>query len=115
MTNFWMLAFTLFTVGILENFLASLNTGLRVRRSNWGCFITSVIIALTWCYIVGTVADNLTKVGLVIIYSIGYGIGDVFGLRFTEYLEHLAKNYGIKLKKWRSRYTRTVRRKRKKR
>lgn len=115
MDNFWVLATVLFLVGILENFLASLNTGLRVRRSNWGCFITSVIIAITWCYIVGTVADNLTKVGLVIIYSIGYGIGDVFGLKFTEYLEHLAKEYGCRLKRWKTRYTRTIRHKRRKR
>jgi len=94
-----LIAISLFFVGILENFLVSINTDFRIQKSRWGCFITSFIIAVTWCYIVGTVTENLTIFWLIAIYSLGYGVGDVLGLHFNKYLEHIVKKYNLKLRK----------------
>ena len=96
-----LIAISLFLVGILENFLISINTDFRIQKSRWGCFTTSFVIAVTWCYIVGTVTENLTVLWLIVIYSMGYGVGDVLGLHFNKYLENIVKKYNLKLRKFR--------------
>ena len=96
-----LLGLILLVVGALENFLYSINTDFRVRKSRWGVFFSSFIIGISWCYLVGTVADNLTKIGLVLSYSVGFGIGDILGIYFNTYIEKLIKKYGLKIKRLR--------------
>lgn len=99
------LGIVLLVVGALENFLYSVNTDFRVRKSHLGVFCSSLLIGISWCYIVGMVSDNLTKFGLVMAYSVGFGLGDMCGLHFNKYIENLIKKYGIKMKKLRRRRT----------
>ena len=77
----------------------SINTDFRVRKSKWGCFVSSLIIAITWCYIVGMIAENLTKLELVLVYSVGYAYGDVLGLHFNKYIEKIINLYGRRFKR----------------
>jgi uncharacterized protein YebE (UPF0316 family) len=97
------LGIILLFVGALENFLYSINTDFRVRKSKLGVFFSSLIIGISWCYIVGTVSDNLTKFGLILAYSIGFGIGDMLGIHFNSYIEKLIKKYDLKIKRFKRR------------
>lgn len=98
-----LLGIILFSVGALENFLYSINTDFRVRKSKIGVFCSSLIIGISWCYIVGTVSDNLTKFELILAYSTGFGFGDVLGIHFNSYVEKLVRKYDLKIKRFRRR------------
>jgi uncharacterized protein YebE (UPF0316 family) len=93
----------LLLVGALENFLYSINTDFRVRKSKLGVFFTSLIIGISWCYIVGTVSDNLTRFELILSYSIGFGLGDMLGIHFNSYVEKLVRKYDLKIKRFKRR------------
>lgn len=86
-------------VGILENFIASINTQFRIQRNTKGCVASGFIMVIIWCYVVDSVANDLKNVGLIITYAIGYSYGEVLALQFSDHLYGLAKKVGIKLKR----------------
>lgn len=86
-------------VGILENFIASINTQFRIQRSVTGCVVSGFIMVIIWCYVVDSVASDLRNIGLIVTYAIGYSYGEVLALKFSDHLYKLAKRVGIRLTK----------------
>ena len=89
-----------FIVGIIECFGVSLNTKLVQRNKYFPSFLTSFVNIVIWAYVISAIIENIDKGPyIVILYALGYGIGDVLGIKFDNYLEKLAKLKGLKIRK----------------
>lgn len=81
----------IFLVGILECFLLSLNAKFLQRGKRMRCFITSFINALVWFWVISLIIDNIKNGKAVLIYGLGFGIGDVLAISVDEQIDKVAK------------------------
>ena len=92
--------FLFFILGVIECFGTTLNTKFVQRDKKSLSFITSFINILVWAFILTSLIESMGKSwDLVVIYALGYALGDVLGIIFENYLEKLAKLRGFKIRR----------------
>jgi len=98
-TNLLWKILSLFSVGVLENFLSALRIKFLTKNKKLPLAIVDFAYNLIYVYIITLILTNLKHFYIIIFYSFGYLTGDLCALRFDNYLDKLAKLRGIKQKR----------------
>lgn len=77
---------TVFSIGIIECFLISLNTKLLQKNKKILCFITSFINILVWYKVILLATDKLQSI-YILPYALGFATGNVLAIIFDSYLD----------------------------
>ena len=81
----------IFFIGVLEDFLLSLNTKAIQKNKLVFSFFIAFVSAIVWYYVIVIVVENINKFWFVIVYAFGGGVGDVITISFDKYIQKLKK------------------------
>jgi len=87
-----------FFVGLVEAFLLSTNSKMRQYSRKFLTFVSSFINILVWYWIIRSVMEGNLSNWVLVSYAVGYALGDVQAINFSDYLFKLAKKRGFKRK-----------------
>jgi hypothetical protein len=87
-----------FAIGLIECFVSSLNSKWRQNNKLFLVWISAKVFLIIWYFILKKFMQGEMTLLIFIFYMEGYSLGDVYGVKFANYLEKLAKKRGFKRK-----------------